>query len=297
MRNKIKNVALLVIGMFLGASLFGGVAYAATGVLAERSTNRVFVDGREVEVDYSAQANPSVFSGVYTREAYNAAYTVLAGLRNGDETVTAPLCIGFQEDRWKLENMLGNLSNGYTLSLRGIEGKGMYEIYVVKPDREIARQYTAGLITEVNALMPQMAFAESIEDYGGNVNVMIRSQPPHEYLDVNRGGTTIPLSGRIWSYITADGKMEGPAYCIKHGSGYPNGYLPVNTSPYTANPAMTAAFASGYPIVSLADFTASFSDVVGLTEMNTGTRHSWRSGPPSASSPWKGPPSPAARKP
>ena len=152
MRNIIENVALLVIGMFLGATLFGGVAYAATGVLAERSTNRVFVDGREVEVDYSAQANPSVFSGVYTREAYNAAYTVLAGLRNGDETVTAPLCIGFQEDRWKLENMLGNLSNGYTLSLRGIEGKGMYEIYVVKPDREIARQYTAGLIAEVNAL-------------------------------------------------------------------------------------------------------------------------------------------------
>ena len=130
------------------------------------------------------------------------------------------------------------------------------------------KRITAFILVLVLALgvMPQMAFAESIEDYGGNVNVMIRSQPPHEYLDVNRGGTTIPLSGRIWSYITADGKMEGPAYCIKHGSGYPNGYLPVNTSPYTANPAMTAAFASGYPIVSLADFTASFSDVAGLTE-------------------------------
>ena len=51
MRNKIKNVALLVIGMFLGATLFGGAAYAATGVLAERSTNRVFVDGREVELE------------------------------------------------------------------------------------------------------------------------------------------------------------------------------------------------------------------------------------------------------
>ena len=103
-------------------------------------------------VDYSAQANPTVFSGVYTREAYNAAYTVLEGLKRGDESVAAPLYIGTQEERWKLENMLGNLSNGYTLSLRGIEGRGMYEIYVVKPDREIARQYTADLIAEVSAL-------------------------------------------------------------------------------------------------------------------------------------------------
>ena len=215
MRNKIKNVALLVIGMFLGATLFGGVAFAATGVMAERSTNRVFVDGREIildaylidgnnyvklrdvaqavnfntywdgtvqidstapytgeapalpapisepdtaslspagTMDYSINANPNTFSGVYTREAYNAAFTVLDGLKRGDVTVTAALHIPTQEDRWKLEGMLGYLCNGYTLSLRGIEGQGMYEIFVVKPDREIARQYTADLIAEVNSL-------------------------------------------------------------------------------------------------------------------------------------------------
>ena len=65
-------------------------------------------------------------------------------------------------------------------------------------------------------MMPQAALAASIADYGGNVNVMIRSETPHEYLDVNRGGATIPLSGRIWSYITADGVTTGPAYCINH---------------------------------------------------------------------------------
>ena len=51
MKNRIKDIALVVVGMFLGATLFGGVAYAATGVMAERSSNRVFVDGREVELE------------------------------------------------------------------------------------------------------------------------------------------------------------------------------------------------------------------------------------------------------
>ena len=214
MKSRFKDIALVVVGMFLGATLFGGVAYAASGVMAERSTNRVFIDGRETELeaylidgsnyvklrdvgqavnfnvfwdgavqidstapytgeaptneqaaepeiaslpsagttDYSLAANPNAFSGVYTREAYNAVFTVLEGLKRGDDSVTAPLYIATQEDRWKLENMLGNLSNDNTLSLRGIAGQGMYEIYVVKPDRELTRQNTAELIAEVSSL-------------------------------------------------------------------------------------------------------------------------------------------------
>ena len=142
MKSRFKDIALVVVGMFLGATLFGGVAYAASGVMAERSTNRVFIDGRETELeaylidgsnyvklrdvgqavnfnvfwdgavqidstapytgeaptneqaaepeiaslpsagttDYSLAANPNAFSGVYTREAYNAVFTVLEGL-------------------------------------------------------------------------------------------------------------------------------------------------------------------------------------------------------------------------
>ena len=39
-------------GLIIGATVFGGtVAFAASGVLAERSTNRVFVDGREVQLE------------------------------------------------------------------------------------------------------------------------------------------------------------------------------------------------------------------------------------------------------
>ena len=117
----------------LGAALFGGGAAYAAGVMAERSTNTVYVDGQQVELeaylinganyvklrdvgqtvgfnvywngtvqiqsaapytgeapattptpqeqtaptmsaapDVSASANPSIFTGSYTREAYNA---------------------------------------------------------------------------------------------------------------------------------------------------------------------------------------------------------------------------------
>ena len=35
-------------------------------------------------IDYSAYANPDVFTGVYSREAYNAAYEVWQGLKQGE---------------------------------------------------------------------------------------------------------------------------------------------------------------------------------------------------------------------
>ena len=115
------------------------------------------------------------------------------------------------------------------------------------------------------SLMPQVS-ADSIADYGGLVNVVIRSETPHTYLDVQTGGATVGLSARIWSYLTADGKIEGPGYCVNHNSGYPNGYIPVDANPYTANPTMTAAFASGYPLVDLATFTGAHPETAGLTK-------------------------------
>ena len=124
----------LLAGVLAGALAFGGGAAFASGVIAERSTNTIYVDGQEVTLeaytingsnyvrlrdigkaigfnvywdgsvqvdsnapytgwasrtqgkpasvgdsvqpaaatDYSAQANPAVFSGGYTREMYNA---------------------------------------------------------------------------------------------------------------------------------------------------------------------------------------------------------------------------------
>ena len=38
-------------GILFGALLFSGAAAYATGVMAERSTNRVYVDGREVQIE------------------------------------------------------------------------------------------------------------------------------------------------------------------------------------------------------------------------------------------------------
>ena len=57
--------------------------------------------------------------------------------------------------------------------------------------------------------------AASIADYPA-VNVLIRSETPHNYLDVRSGDSTWPLSARIWSYVTADAVLEGPAFCVNH---------------------------------------------------------------------------------
>ena len=132
----------------------------------------------------------------------------------------------------------------------------------------MSKRFTAFILALVLVLtmVPQFAFAASMDDYPSGVNVMIRSETPHTYLDVSSGGGSWGLSARIWSYITADGKLTGPAYCVNHGSGYPNGYIAVDTTPYTANPTMVAAFGSGYPLVSLETFVALHPETNGLTK-------------------------------
>ena len=121
------------------------------------------------------------------------------------------------------------------------------------------------MVVSMSVSMASPAVAASISDYPA-VNVMIRSQTPHTYLDVRSGGSTWGLSARIWSFATADAALEGPAFCINHGEGYPSGYIPVDTTPYAANPTMTAAFLNGYPIVPLGSFTLLHPEVSGLTE-------------------------------
>ena len=46
-----KITASFAAGILTGALLFGGAAAYAAGVMAERSSNRVFVDGREVQIE------------------------------------------------------------------------------------------------------------------------------------------------------------------------------------------------------------------------------------------------------
>lgn len=47
-----KNIILsFAAGLLIGTMLFGGVGVYAAGVLAERSTNRVFVDGHEIQFE------------------------------------------------------------------------------------------------------------------------------------------------------------------------------------------------------------------------------------------------------
>lgn len=168
------------------------------------------------DTDFSAAANPEIFTGAYTREAYNAVYTVLAALRAGDETAAATIHIDNQEDRWKLEQALAGLSNGYTLSLRGVEN-GVYEVYVVKPDREIANQYTADFVREVNALPTDREKVIAINDYLCDKVIY----DPDKYAGLNDiASAASPIYGNCASFAAAMNELCAKAAvpCIKvHG--------------------------------------------------------------------------------
>ena len=199
-----KRISSFIAGLLVGAMLFGGGAvYAASGVLAERSAQAVYVDGRRVDleaylidganyvklrdigqavdfnvfwdgavqiesgapytgeapasvmhqdsVDYSAAVDPAVFTSVYTREAYNAAYEVLAGVRAGDLSRTGTVHFVSTSDRQKYENLIGELANGITLSVRWISDE-TYEVYAHKMDWSAADTATEEVIQEARKL-------------------------------------------------------------------------------------------------------------------------------------------------
>ena len=72
------------------------------------------------------------------------------------------------------------------------------------------------MVVSMSVSITSPVLATSIGDYTTGVNVMIRSQTPHTYLDVRSGESSWPLSARIWSYATADAALEGPAFCVNH---------------------------------------------------------------------------------
>ena len=123
------------------------------------------------------------------------------------------------------------------------------------------------------SFVPQV-FAASLQDTyeGGQTQILIRSGTPHSYLDIRYTDVwTAALSGRSWSYITADGQVTGPAYCVDHGGNFPSGAIPVDTTRYTAKPQTMGAFANGYPQRSLSDFlsinSGNYPELSGLTEL------------------------------
>ncbi len=207
-----KRTISFITGVLAGAVFFGGgIAYAASGILAERSAQVVYVDGQRVKLeaylidganyvklrdigqaanfnvywdgavhiesgasytgqapdiitaapeptnetlsatDHSAAANPEIFTGFYSREAYNAAYEVLEAARAGDFSKRAPVYFSSYSNRQKFEHLLVNLANGTTLSVND-RGGDMYEIYSIKVDRNTADMATAELIREVGQM-------------------------------------------------------------------------------------------------------------------------------------------------
>ena len=51
MMSRGKNIALVAAGIVLGTALSGPVAQAASGILAERSSQAVYVDGQQIELE------------------------------------------------------------------------------------------------------------------------------------------------------------------------------------------------------------------------------------------------------
>ena len=152
------------------------------------------------DTDFSAAANPEVFNdNAYSREAYNAVYSVIHALRAGNEGATAQVRIGSQDDRWKLEQALMDFCNGYTLPLRAVT-PGLYDVFVVKPDREIARAYTEDFIKEVNSLSSDREKITAINNYLCDKIIY----DPDEFSDINDiASSPVPVKGSCVSFAIA----------------------------------------------------------------------------------------------
>ena len=204
----IHNVFCFILGVVLSGA---GVAYAAD-VTAEPSTNIIYVDGRQVELeayliggnnyvklrdigqavdfnvfwdgavqirsdapytgeapenttasieflaayqpdaaDFSAAVSSDIFTPIYSREAYNAAFKVVNAVKAGDLTCIETVHFADYADKNQFELLLEHLANGVTLSLRTM-GNNTYEIYAHRVDRSVADAAIDSFILEVSRL-------------------------------------------------------------------------------------------------------------------------------------------------
>ena len=64
-----KQILTMFTGLFIGAIITGGASAYAAGILAERSSHRIFVDGQEVQMEAtSAKQSASMCSGMRTAD-------------------------------------------------------------------------------------------------------------------------------------------------------------------------------------------------------------------------------------
>ena len=116
------------------------------------------------QINYSAETNPAVFNGNYNREVYNAAYTVLEAVKQGDLRQRESVHLESQEDRWRLETALADLANGVTLSLEA-KGSGVYEVYAHKVDTAVADAATNDLIQQASKLRTDKEKVRLLNNY------------------------------------------------------------------------------------------------------------------------------------
>ena len=103
MKNSMKNAALFCTGIVLGATLFGGVAAYAAGVMAERSAQAVYVDGQRVELEaYNIGGNNYVkLRDIGAAVDFNVYWDGSDTIATTDNCITLFTCVRDQSEyRW-----------------------------------------------------------------------------------------------------------------------------------------------------------------------------------------------------
>jgi len=252
-----KHTASFIAGLLCGALLFGGTYAYAAGSIAEPSTHRVFVDGKEAKieaylvdghnyfklrdigeqlgfnvywdegtqtvqiesgtpytgeppvvsptvmttptpsVDYSAAVDPSVFTSVYTREAYNAVFEVLEGVHAGDLRRTGAVHYEAPDYARNLDLLLADIANGITISAHYVSS-GEYEVYAHKVDWSGADANSDDLIREISGLSDQDKVLRINEWICNNV-----IYNPKAFAKINEIGAGAPIEGNCASISCA----------------------------------------------------------------------------------------------
>ena len=180
-------------------------------------------------VDYSAAVNPEVFTGIYTREAYNAVYETLLGVQLKDDSRKGIVHCDNSMDSQKLRTTIGYLSNGTCLNLRWTGQPGEYEVYPSYADRAISDKAIEGLIQETSAMATDIEKVRYLNDWlcdrmeykyreEGDVNEICTSPTPTKgncstyartmsYLCGKAGipCTRVYSENHCWNLIYADG--------------------------------------------------------------------------------------------
>lgn len=85
-----KQILTMFTGLFIGAIITGGASAYAAGILAERSSHRIFVDGQEVQMEAYQMVNRADVGGKYQGTWQTATASWVTIIRRLWNTPTLP---------------------------------------------------------------------------------------------------------------------------------------------------------------------------------------------------------------